>query len=188
MLKKGKTVMNKQNVAVKSKDEGKSKSTGLTAPQDLIQRMENVFEDFAKDWRMPSLFRDWERFDPFTAPNMLKSLRNDVIDVKFDVSEDKKAVKVSAELPGIDEDDIEVTFEDGVLSIKGEKKVEKEEKDDDHYLSERHYGSFFRAFRVPSSVDEGKIKADFKKGVLKISLPKKKEAIAKTKKIAIGSK
>ncbi|MDA1098073.1 MAG: Hsp20/alpha crystallin family protein [Proteobacteria bacterium] len=180
--------MNKQDVETKSKDVEKRESSAMAAPQDLIHRMEHLFENFSRDWRMPTLFRDWERFDPFTAPSMLKSLRGDVIDVRFDVSEDEKAVKVSAELPGIDEEDIDMTFEDGVLTIKGEKKLEKEEKDGDHYLSERHYGSFFRAFRVPSSVDESKIRADFDKGVLKINLPKKKEAKAKSKKIPIKGK
>lgn len=178
--------MNKLSVVTKPKDTAKPEATALAAPEDFMHRMEHLFDDFARDWRMPSLFRDWERFDPFTAPSMLKSLRGDVIDVKFDIKEDDKAVKVSAELPGIDENDIELTFEDGVLTVKGEKKSEKEEKDDDHYLSERHYGSFYRAFRVPSSVNEDKIKASFDKGVLKVALPKKKEAKAKSKKIAIA--
>ena len=88
-------------------------------------------------------------------------------------------------MPGIDESNIDVKVSDGVLSIKGEKKEEKEEKSKDRYLSERRYGSFQRAFRVPDGVDADKIEANFKNGVLTVTLPKTPAAVRREKKIAI---
>ena len=106
--------------------------------------------------------------------------------MKFDVSETDDAVEMTAELPGIDEKDIDLTLSDGVLTIKGEKKSEKETKERDYYLSERRYGSFARSMRVPDSVDQDNLKASFDKGVLRVVMPKRAEAKAKKKKIAIG--
>jgi len=102
-----------------------------------------------------------------------------------DVAETEKGYEVTAELPGMDEKNIEVKFADGVLTIKGEKQEEKEEKKKDYYLSERSYGSFQRSFQVPEGVDADKIEASFKKGVLTVSLPKSAEAQKAEKKIAV---
>ncbi len=85
----------------------------------------------------------------------------------------------------MDEKDIEVKFSNGTLTIKGEKNEEKEEKKKDYYLSERRYGSFQRSFTVPDGVDEDKIEAAFKNGILTVSLPKTPEAQKKEKQIAI---
>jgi HSP20 family protein len=93
-----------------------------------------------------------------------------------DIAETDKAYEITAELPGMDEKNIEVKFADGVLTIRGEKKDEKEEKKKDYYLSERSYGSFQRSFQVPDGVDTDKIEATFKKGVLSVALPKSVEA------------
>ena len=103
-----------------------------------------------------------------------------------DVVEKEKAYEIAAELPGLAESDIDVKFSDGVLSIKGEKKEEKEEKKKDSYLSERRYGSFQRSFRVPDGIDTDKIAANFKNGVLTVTLPKTPEAVKSEKKIPIG--
>jgi HSP20 family protein len=102
-----------------------------------------------------------------------------------DVVEKEKAYQITAELPGMEEQNIDVTFSDGVLRIKGEKTEEKEEKKKDQYLSERRYGSFQRAFRLPDGVDADKIEANFKNGVLTVMLPKTTEAVRSEKKIAI---
>src|ERR1700730_15274827 len=88
-------------------------------------------------------------------------------------------------LPGMDESNIDVKFSDGTLTIKGEKKDEREEKQKDYYLSERRYGSFQRSFGVPDGVDADKIEAHFKNGVLTVTLPKRPEAQKSEKKIAI---
>ena len=102
-----------------------------------------------------------------------------------DIVEKDKAYELTAELPGLDETMIEVKFAQGVLTIKGEKKEEKEEKRKDYYLSERRFGAFERSFRVPSGVDGDKIEASFKKGVLTVILPKTPEAQKQLKKIEV---
>ncbi|MCK6453045.1 MAG: Hsp20/alpha crystallin family protein [Alphaproteobacteria bacterium] len=105
-----------------------------------------------------------------------------------DIVEKDKAYEITAELPGMDEKNVEVTFSEGMLTIKGEKQEEKEEKKKDYYLSERRYGSFHRSMRVPEGIDADKIEAGFKKGVLTVTLPKTAEAQKKEKKIAVSSK
>jgi len=105
----------------------------------------------------------------------------------IDMSEDEKAYKISAELPGIDAKDIDVSVSGDMLVLKGEKRQEKEEKDKNYHFSERAYGSFRRAFDLPASVDRDKVAADFSKGVLTITLPKTAEARKPQKKIAIKS-
>jgi HSP20 family protein len=103
----------------------------------------------------------------------------------IDLAETDKEYKITAELPGLDEKDVEVNFADGVLTIRGEKREEKEEKKKDYYLSERRYGSFSRALRVPGDVDDAKIDANVKNGVLTVTLPKTVEAQKRQKKIEI---
>ncbi|MCB1519242.1 MAG: Hsp20/alpha crystallin family protein [Hyphomicrobiaceae bacterium] len=104
----------------------------------------------------------------------------------IDVHENDKEIVVEAELPGMEQKDISLTFRDGVLAIKGEKKSERDESKDDYHLSERSYGSFQRSFRLPDSVEVDKAVASFDKGVLKVSLPKSAEAVSREKKIPIG--
>ena len=100
-----------------------------------------------------------------------------------DVGETDKAFEITAELPGMDEDDIEVTLTDAGLTIKGEKKSEREETEKDYHRLERSFGSFQRFFAVPEEVDAAKIDARFKKGVLTVTLPK--TAKAKARKIKV---
>lgn len=104
----------------------------------------------------------------------------------IDVTEKDTAYEVTAELPGMEEKDIEVTLADGVLTIKGEKREEKEEKQKDYHLTERRFGSFRRSLRIPDGVDQDKIGASFKNGVLMLVLPKSPEAQRSERKIAIG--
>ena len=89
------------------------------------------------------------------------------------------------ELPGMEAKDVDVSVTGDMLVLKGEKRQEKEEKDKNYHFSERAYGSFQRAFELPTSVDRGKITADFSKGVLTITLPKTAEAQQPTKKISV---
>jgi len=102
-----------------------------------------------------------------------------------DITERDKDYAITAELPGMDEKDIEVKFADGMLTIKGEKKEEREEKKKDCYLSERRFGSFQRSFQLPDRVDADKIEASFKNGVLTVVMPKSAETQKREKKIAI---
>lgn len=121
----------------------------------------------------------------FGAPAVAGGQATVALQPQTDIAETDKEYEVTVELPGIDEKDVEVTLANGVLSIKGEKKFEREEKKKDYYLSERSYGSFQRAIRVPEGVDAEKVSAAFNKGVLTLKLPKLPEVQASTKKIAV---
>jgi HSP20 family protein len=104
----------------------------------------------------------------------------------IDIRENDKEMIVEAELPGIDEKDIEVSVRYGVLSLRGEKKSERDEKKDTYHVIERSFGSFERSFELPDSADQDQIKADFTKGVLRVVIPKRAEAAKAEKKIPIG--
>lgn len=105
----------------------------------------------------------------------------------IDVIEGDKEVKVSAELPGVDEKDIEVSLTKDSLTIRGEKKESKEDKGKDYYRMERSYGSFSRTIAIPAEIDTEKVDANFKKGILTITLPKTAKAVSETKKISVKS-
>lgn len=130
---------------------------------------------------MDSLFESFFRgFDLKPFENRLGGFNP-----KVDVTENDKEIKISAELPGMDEKDIDVSLQKDVLTIKGEKKEEKEDKGKDYYRMERSYGSFSRSVPLQVDVETDKIEAKFKKGVLSITLPKTAKAVAETKKIAV---
>jgi HSP20 family protein len=155
-----------------------SKSTNVPSPRthDLFEAMRDdmnrVFERFESGWsRWPSLF---------TRGN-----GGVTIMPQLDVREDDKTITVEAELPGVAEKDVSVTLNNGVLRIKGEKKHEREEKKDSYYLSERSFGAFERSLRLPDTIDESKLEARFDQGVLKITAPKRPEAVKAEKKIEI---
>jgi HSP20 family protein len=101
------------------------------------------------------------------------------------VKEDEKAFHVTADLPGLTEKDVEVTYDEGLLTLKGEKKVVREETKDTWHITERSSGSFTRQIALPSTIDAAAIEARFEKGVLLITLPKLAAAQAQAKKIAI---
>ena len=126
-------------------------------------------------------------FDAFMSPLDTTESR-DVVMPKLDVAELKDKYEIKAELPGMDEKDIELSVEDGLLTISGEKKSEAEEKDKGYYLRECSYGSFSRSVRLPDNIADEKIEAKFKKGVLTIDLPKKEPVLPKSRKIAISDK
>lgn len=104
---------------------------------------------------------------------------------RADVAETDKTVEISVELPGLDEKDIDVSVTEDLLTIKGEKKSEREEKDKGYYLSERTFGAFHRAIPLPRGVQSSDAKAEFKKGVLTVTIPKTPEAQSKTKRIEV---
>jgi len=141
-----------------------------------------------------SLFRDVERvFDEFSrrapfAP--FAPFGADVAGVsapKLDVAETKDAIDVTAELPGVEEKDVDITLADGVLTIRGEKRSERDEKNAEKnwHLVERSYGSFSRSIRLPFDPDTSKVEAKFEKGVLRVHLPKPPEVAKKQQKIEI---
>jgi HSP20 family protein len=146
--------------------------------QSFRSEMDRLFDRFGSGFGFPSLRRmfdigpGWRTSFAFSAP-------------AIDMSEDEKACKISAELPGIDAKDIDVSISGDMLVLKGEKRQEKEEKDKNYHFSERAHGSFQRSFELPGSIDRNKIAADFSKGVLTITLPKTAEARKPTKKIEV---
>ncbi|MBN1940458.1 MAG: Hsp20/alpha crystallin family protein [Candidatus Aminicenantes bacterium] len=104
-----------------------------------------------------------------------------------DIYETANELVLTAEIPGIEEKDIEIKVEDNTLTLKGERKFEKETKEENFHRIERSYGSFFRAFSLPNSIDPEKILAEHENGVLKIVMPKRQELKPKTVKILKAS-
>jgi HSP20 family protein len=134
----------------------------------LRREMDSLFDNFFRGFEIEPFE---SRFSGFTP--------------KIDVTENDKEIKISAELPGMDEKDIDISLQNDMLTIKGEKKEEKEDKGKDYYRMERSYGSFTRTIPLPVEVETDKAEAKFKKGVLSITLPKTAKAVAETKKIAV---
>ena len=132
----------------------------------LQDRMNRLFDDAGRPWRTdePAATTSW-------SPSV-------------DIFETEGEIVVKAELPGMDRKDIQLNLENNVLSLRGERKFQKETKDDNYHRIERSYGVFSRAFSIPATVDEERIRADYKDGVLKIVLPKKDQAKPKQIKIA----
>ena len=104
---------------------------------------------------------------------------------RIDVKESEAAYEISAELPGLEEKDVEVTVADGILSLKGEKSAEQEVQDNNYYRKERVYGSFERSFHLPDEVEADKVEANFKNGVLTVGLPKSEEAKSVVHKVEV---
>jgi len=166
--------------ATKLPVKNETRETAAWPPFDsLHQNMERMFDDFGR-----SLFRRGQ-FD--VEPFWRRSMNWGAIPA-VDIAEKDNAYEITAELPGMDEKDIEVKYAGGMLTIKGEKEEAKEEKQKDYHLTERRYGSFQRSFSVPDGVDADKLEADFSKGVLTVTLPKSPEAKKQEKKIPISAK
>jgi len=140
-----------------------------------------------------SLFREIEKtFDDFSRRGPLAGFAGfgeGATAPKIDVSESKDGIEVAAELPGVDEKDIDVTLSNSVLTIRGEKKTERDEADKNKnwQVIERRYGSFSRTITLPYDPDSAKVEAKFEKGVLRVRLPKPAEITKKEKKIAISA-
>lgn len=144
--------------------------------QSMRQEMEQMFDRFAH-FDLAPFGRDIEHFWP--------RINETALAVSVDVAEDDKAYTITAELPGIDEKDVHVDITEDILTLKGEKRAEKEEKNKNRYVRERSYGTFQRSFALPTNVDTDKINAKFSKGVLSVTLPKNPKAKPATKKIDV---
>jgi HSP20 family protein len=141
-------------------------------PFEAFQReMSRMFDDFFRG--VPTRFTGAEA--PFgTMP-------------RVDVSETDNEYEVKAELPGLEDKDINLQLANNVLSIRGEKKAEREEKDKNYFLSERSFGSFQRSIPFPTEVEEDQVQASFKRGVLTVRLPKTERAKSQAKRIEVKS-
>lgn len=142
---------------------------------ELHRQMNDLFDDF------------FEGFGATRWPVLDRSSNQYVFAPSVDVSETDDEITVSADLPGMDEKDIQVTLDNDVLTIRGEKKVEHEEKKRNYHMVERSYGEFHRAIPMPQGIDAEKVKAKFAKGVLTVSVAKKPEAQSREKRIEITS-
>jgi len=116
-----------------------------------------------------------------------ESLTTSTFAPAVDVYEDEHKVTLKIEVPGVDEKDIDVHVENNTLTVHGERKIEKEEKEENYRRVERQYGSFTRRFTLPTTVDTESVSANYEKGVLKIALPKKAEAKPKQIKVSVGA-
>jgi HSP20 family protein len=114
-----------------------------------------------------------------------KSLASTTWKPLVDIFEDEQAITIKAELPEVDEKDVQINLDNNMLTIKGERKLEKEEKKESYHRVERYYGSFQRSFELPTTVDGDNIAASYDKGVLKIVLPKKEDSQPKKVQIEI---
>jgi HSP20 family protein len=103
-----------------------------------------------------------------------------------DISETDQAYLIKAEIPEVKREDVKVTIDDGMITIQGERKMEKEEKGKKFHRIERSYGSFVRSFRLPDGVDESKAKAEFKDGMINVTLPKSEKAKSKAVEVAVS--
>ena len=128
--------------------------------------------------RMNRLFEE-----TYTSRGEEKDLVASTWNPSVDIYETENALVMKAELPGIDENDIELKIEDNTLTLKGDRKFEKETKEENYHRIERSYGSFYRSFTLPRNIDQDKIKAECENGILKVTLPKKAEL--KPKKVKI---
>src|SRR5882762_891559 len=147
----------------------------------LITRYDPFREFATLQDRMNRLFRD-----PRVSEGHDESLTTTAFAPPVDVYEDEHNITLKIEVPGIDEKDIDVRIENNTLTVHGERKFEKEEKEENYRRVERQYGSFTRTFNLPHTVDAEKVQADYDKGVLKITLPKKAEAKPKQIKVNVG--
>jgi len=162
---------------------GVRRTPSLWQPFDSLRdEVDRIFDEFTRGFgglpigrRMLEMEPLWRGETALAAP-------------AIDVVEKENEYQIAAELPGIDEKDIQVEVADDVLTIRGEKKEEKEEKDKNYHLTERRYGTFQRSFQLPSGVDQEKIAARFETGVLTLTLPKTVEAQKKARTIAVKAK
>lgn len=157
--------------------------SGVDPWQSFRGEMQRFFDQFWNRGGLPSLRR---MFDAEPLWQNLPSVG--FATPAVDVAEDDKAYHITAELPGMSEKDIEVSLSGDTLTIKGEKRDEKEEKAKNYHVSERHYGSFQRSFTLPDRIDRDKIDASFSAGVLTLTLPKTAEAVQQQKKIEVKAK
>ncbi len=140
------------------------------------------FRDFSTlQDRINRVFRD-----SYPGQGQDESLSTSTFAPAVDVYEDEHQVTLKIEVPGIDEKDIDVRVENNTLTVHGERKIDKEEKEENYRRVERQYGSFTRTFTLPTTVDTEKVSANYDKGVLKVALPKKAEAKPKQIKVNVG--
>lgn len=175
----------RQEVPVQRMDEGRSGAVdtyGDIGLAPLLRQTEDLFDRLFQGFG-GSLFPHGG-FGSFPHGGFL-SERDSVPSLQLDMSETENAFHVSAELPGVDEKDIDVSISAGALTIRGEKRSERKEEQGDVYRMERSYGKFERTLLLPGEVDEDRIEASFRRGVLDITLPKSEAAREQVKRVPV---
>jgi HSP20 family protein len=148
-----------------------------------VQRPADIFGAMRSE--LDHMFEQFEHGWPRWSSMLSRRFPSDLMLPELDVHESDKQFTIECDLPGVDEKDVSVTLANGMLTIKGEKKSKREEKNENYSMAERSYGAFERSLPMPDTIDENKLEAKFDKGVLKIVAPKKPEAIKAEKKIEI---
>ena len=144
-----------------------------------ITRWDPFREVVALQNRVNNLFREMNEGDsPLTTASFVPAV---------DIYEDARKVVLKLEVPGIEEKDLDIRVENNTLTVKGERKFEKEEKEENFHRIERRYGTFYRAFTLPSTVDTEHVQANYQNGILKVELSKKPEAQPRQIKVNVGS-
>jgi HSP20 family protein len=156
------------------------RAPGIDLFRSFRDEMDRMFDQFWRGFGMPVTRRAMEA-EPFWPREEAFGLPAPAVDV----AEDEKAYHITAELPGLSEKDVEVNLSGDILTISGEKREEREEKEKNYHFSERRYGSFRRSFAVPQGIDRDRIEASFKNGVLALVLPKTPDAMQRQKRIEI---
>ena len=148
---------------------------GMMEPFERMQdEMERFFSDGLRGWPfMPSLFEETSRVGAFAS---------------VDLSETDDAVEVKIDVPGMEEKDIDLNLSEGALTVSGKRESQEEEKRKNYYRSERSYGAFTRRIPLPCEVDQDRVKAEMRNGVLTVNLPKSADAKRHERKIAIQSR
>jgi HSP20 family protein len=168
------------NEVTKTGGNGPAATPPARRPVDIFdamrQDMDRVFDRFERGWpslgRLAGLGTAWPQ-------------ATTVMEAALDVRDEGKQFVIEADLPGVEEKDVNIVFADGILTIKGERKSSSDEKKDSYHIAERSFGQFSRSLRLPDSVDEGAIEAKFEKGVLHIVAPKRPEAVKTERQIEI---
>lgn len=189
MTKAKKKVTKKTTKKAVKKTKAKSKAaTPVPAFEPQIMRplmslrdqIDDMFDRYFQDWpRWPRIGQVWDIEPGFRLKGFGRT-------PSVDLSETDKGYEVTAELPGLDEQDLDVNVTDDILTITGEKKEEREEKKKDYYVQERRYGKFSRSLRLPQDADADKIRARFDKGVLSLEIPKAGAPKKKRRKVSVS--
>lgn len=162
------------------------KDTAAPAPvhsplETLRHEIDRVFDDVTRG--LPSMNSLWSPRKAWRS-----AFRNFDVMPQVDTSEDDTSYEISIELPGVEEKDVSLTVDNGMLTVRGEKKSQREEKKKEYHLTERSFGSFERSFQVPANVDEAKIVASYEAGVLTVVMPKSPNGKPSERRIPIGTK
>jgi HSP20 family protein len=148
-----------------------------------VQRPADIFRTMRNE--MDRMIEGFEHGWPQWPGALSRRFASEAMVPELDVHDNGKQLTIEVDLPGVDEKDVTVTLANGMLTIKGQKKGEREEKEQNYYLAERSFGAFQRSLRLPDTVDDAKLEAKFDKGVLKVIAQKKPESIRAERKIEI---